>query len=91
MRTARLVFLMLLIPEARVRWLGLAFGIVFTLNLVAAIPATPELGEWLPVWGPIGLVGSMTMVLISALAIAWVTVPAARLADPSTSNPGHVP
>ena len=35
-----LVFLMLLIPEARVRWLGLAFGVVFTLNLVAAIPAT---------------------------------------------------
>ena len=81
-----LVFLMLLIPEARVRWLGVAFGIVFTLNLVAAIPATPVLGEWLPVWGPIGLVGSMAMVLISGLALAWITVPATRLVDPSSSN-----
>ena len=36
-----LVFLMLLIPEARVRWLGIAFGIVFTLNLLAAVPPTP--------------------------------------------------
>jgi Gpi18-like mannosyltransferase len=65
-----LVFLMLLIPEARVRWLGVAFGIVFTLNLVAAIPATPELGTALPVWGLLGLAGSIAMVVIAAAAVA---------------------
>ena len=64
-----LVFLMLLIPEARVRWLGLAFGVVFTLNLVAAIPATEELGRLLPVWGPLGLVGSVVMVVLTALTL----------------------
>ena len=66
---------MLLIPEARVRWLGLAFGVVFTLNLVAAIPATKELGQLLPVWGPLGLLGSVAMVLIAATAVALVKSP----------------
>jgi Gpi18-like mannosyltransferase len=65
-----LVFLMLLIPEARVRWLGVAFGVLFTLNLVAAIPATPELGRALPVWGTVGLLGSIAMVVIAAAAVA---------------------
>ncbi len=37
-----LVFLMLLVPDVRMRWLGLAFGVVFTLNLLAAIPPTPR-------------------------------------------------
>ena len=60
-----LVFLMLLIPEARLRWLGLAFGIVFTLNLVAAIPATAELGGLIPVWGPAGALASVVMVLLT--------------------------
>ena len=53
-----LVFLMLLVPDVRMRWLGLAFGIVFTLNLLAAVPPTPAIGEWLPVAGPLGIAGS---------------------------------
>jgi hypothetical protein len=56
---------MLLIPEARIRWLGLAFGLVFTLNLVAAIPATEELGRFLPVGGPLGLAGSIAILVIT--------------------------
>jgi len=64
-----LVFLMLLIPEARARWIGLAFGVLFTLNLVAAIPATEELGRLLPVWGPLGLVASVVMVVLTALTL----------------------
>ncbi len=46
-----LIFLMLLIPEPRIRWLAIAFGIVFTLNLLAAAPPTPEIGAALPVAG----------------------------------------
>jgi Gpi18-like mannosyltransferase len=64
-----LVFLVLLIPEARVRWLGLAFGVVFTINLVAAIPATPELGRLLTVWGPLGLIGSVAMITIAVATL----------------------
>jgi Gpi18-like mannosyltransferase len=82
-----LVFLLLLVPEARVRWLGVAFGVVFTLNLVAAIPATPELGQAFPIWGPLGLVGSLAMVLIAAAAVALVTLPEERLTERSASSP----
>lgn len=64
-----LVFLMLLIPEARIRWLGLVFGVVFTLNLVAAIPATSELGRLLPIWSPIGIAGSVVMVALTIVTL----------------------
>jgi Gpi18-like mannosyltransferase len=64
-----LVFLMLLIPEARIRWLGIAFGVVFTLNLVAAIPATEDLGRLLPVGGVLGLAGSIAMIVITVATL----------------------
>jgi Gpi18-like mannosyltransferase len=67
-----LVFLMLLIPEARVRWLGIAFGIVFTLNLLAAVPPTPEIGALLPIGGLLGIVGSVAMVGICG-AVVWLS------------------
>jgi hypothetical protein len=60
-----LLFLMLLIPEARTRWLGLAVGVVFVLNLVTAVPATTELGQLLPMWSPLSTVGSLLMVLLT--------------------------
>lgn len=62
---AALVFLMLLIPEPRVRAIAVAFGIVHTLNLVAAIPATAELGRLLPVGGLSGIAGSIAMVALT--------------------------
>ena len=83
-----LVFLMLLIPEARVRWLGLAFGVVFTLNLVAAIPATEELGRLLPVWGPLGLVGSVVMVVLTGLTLYELQRPAVAVAGPGPALAG---
>jgi Gpi18-like mannosyltransferase len=64
-----LVFFMLLVPEVRIRWLGFAFGVVFTLNLVAAIPATEELGSVLPIGGLLGLVGSIAMVVITVATL----------------------
>jgi Gpi18-like mannosyltransferase len=68
-----LVFLMLLIPEARARWLGIAFGIVFTLNLLAAVPPTPLIGELLPAGGWLGILGSLTMLGIcgASLWLMW--------------------
>ena len=70
-----LLFLVLLIPEARVRWLGIAFGVVFTLNLVAAIPATEQLGRLLPTWGPLGLAGSVVMVALTVAGLVALAAP----------------
>ena len=42
----------------------MAFGVVFTLNLLAAIPPTPEIGRLLPVAGPLGIAGSVAMLAI---------------------------
>jgi hypothetical protein len=64
-----LLFLILLIPEARLRWLGVAVGVVFTLNLVAAVPATSELGQLLPMWSPLSLVGSVVMVALAVILL----------------------
>jgi Gpi18-like mannosyltransferase len=77
-----LVFLMLLIPEARVRWLGIAFGIVFTLNLLAAVPPTPEIGALLPIGGLLGIVGSVAMVGICG-AVVWLSWVGGRSPSPS--------
>lgn len=60
-----MAFLMLLIPETRMRWIGLAFGIVFSMNLVAAIPATSELGRLLPVSGALGIAGSLAIIALT--------------------------
>jgi Gpi18-like mannosyltransferase len=60
-----LVFLALLVAEPRARWLGLAFGVVFTLNLLAAVPPTPEIGALLPVSGLLGVTGSIAMLAIT--------------------------
>ncbi len=71
---AALILLVLLIPESRERWFWLVFGIVFTLNLVAAVPATPDLAATLPVSGPLGILGSVAMTALTVLAIRWVPV-----------------
>jgi hypothetical protein len=63
-----LVFLALLVADARWRWLGIAFGVVFTLNLVAAVPATAKLGELVPIAGPLGIAGSVAMLVVAAVA-----------------------
>jgi Gpi18-like mannosyltransferase len=64
-----LVFLALLVEEPAARWLSVAFGIVFTLNLLAAIPPTPEIGKVLPVAGPLGIAGSIAMLAITVVVV----------------------
>jgi hypothetical protein len=68
-----LVFLALLIPEPRLRWLALAFGIVFTLNLLAAVPPSVEIGRVIPVAGPIGISGSILMLAIACASVTLVS------------------
>ncbi len=66
-----IVFLMLLLPDVRVRWVAIAFGVVFSLNLLAAAPPTPEIGTLLPVDGALGIAGSIAMIAIT-VATLWL-------------------
>jgi hypothetical protein len=63
------IFLVLLIRDRPVRWLWLALGVAFTLNLLAAIPPTPEIRALLPVAGPLGVSGSFAMLAITIAAL----------------------
>ena len=65
-----LILLVLLLPERRIGWLWVAFAVVFTLNLLAAIPPTPGIAELLPVAGVLGVVGSLAMVGITLWLLA---------------------
>jgi Gpi18-like mannosyltransferase len=83
---AALILLVLLLPEARIGWLWAAFAVVFSLNLVAAIPPTPEIGAAVPIAGPLGIVGSVAMVAITLVVVAmtgWPAVGARRGSAPS--------
>jgi len=68
-----LVFLLLLIPERRVQWLYLAFGVVFTLNLWSAAPPAPIFRTWLPYPGVHSLVGAVAMIAITGLVFIWMS------------------
>lgn len=80
-----LVFLTLVLAEPRLRILGVAFGVVFTLNLLAAVPPTPEVGALLPVAGAVGVVGSVAMLAITLTALRLLTWPDADRAVASGS------
>ncbi len=67
------IFLALLIRERRLRWLGVAFGIVFTVNLLAAVPPTPDLAAILPVAGWLGVAGSVAMLGITAATLSLLS------------------
>ena len=66
---AAVVFLAVLVDDRRVRWLVLAFGVAFFLNLVAAASAN-YLGGILPVTGLPGIAGSVVTVGAALAALA---------------------
>ena len=68
-----LIFLLLLIPERRIAWLYLAFGVVFTLDLLSAAPPAPIFAEWLPFGGIVSIIGSFVMIAITFLTLTWMT------------------
>ena len=70
-----LIFLVLLIPERRIQWLYLAFGVVFTLNLWSAAPPAPIFRQWLPFPGVHSMVGAVVMLAITALTLLWMSSP----------------
>jgi hypothetical protein len=81
-----LVFLVLLIPERRVLALWVSLGVVMTLNLLAAIPPSEQIGTLLPISGPLGIAGSLAMIVITVLVLRE-TVASAREPDPVLRAP----
>ncbi|HET9520374.1 MAG TPA: hypothetical protein VFO73_04940 [Candidatus Limnocylindrales bacterium] len=65
-----LVFLVLLLPDRRVLALWLVFSVTFTLNLLAAIPPTTEIGAALSVTGALGILGSVVMLGVTCASLA---------------------
>lgn len=74
---AALLFLVLLLPERLGRvsatslWVG--FAVVFSLNLIAAIPPTPDIGAMLPIAGLLGILGSLAMIAMTVTVIRATT------------------
>ncbi len=67
------IFIVLLLPERPIRWLALGIGAVFTLNLLAAVPPTPTIGDLLPVDGLLGIAGSLAMLALTGVTVALLT------------------
>ena len=86
---AALGFLMFAIPERRVRWLGVAFGVVYTLNLFSAVPPTPWIDSILPYTGPITVVGSIAMLAITLVTLWLLASPPVE--DAAVRLPGPAP
>ncbi len=61
---AVLAFLPLAFPDLRALVATLAFGAVFTLNVLAAVPPTPAIRNVLPFGGSVGILGSIAMLAI---------------------------
>ena len=61
---AAIAFLPLAFPSRAVLVLTIAFGGVFTLNLLAAVPPLPEIGAALRVGGSLGIAGSVVMLAV---------------------------
>jgi hypothetical protein len=90
-----LVFLVLAFPDRTAAVLAAAFGVVFTLNLLAAIPPTAEIDSLLDVGGPLGIAGSVAMLAILvgvglqlARRPAEAGAPAATAAAPNGAEAG---
>jgi Gpi18-like mannosyltransferase len=69
---AAAIFLILLIPEARIRLLAIVLGFVFTLNLWAQVPPTPAFKALLPPDGVVAIVGCVVMLVLTLIVVREV-------------------
>jgi dolichyl-phosphate-mannose-protein mannosyltransferase len=80
-----LVLLPLLWPDRRAVWLWAAVSVVFTANLLAAVPPSGGPGSVVPLGGPVGVAGSVAMVAISGIAL--LSLRSASGGRPATGTP----
>jgi Gpi18-like mannosyltransferase len=79
-----LVFLALLIAERRFLAIWFAFGVVFTLNLLAAVPP-PGVEAFLSVQGPLGIAGSVAMLAVTVAVLLELLAAPRERAEPEPS------
>lgn len=70
---AAALFLLLLIPDVRFRWINVAFAIVFTANLFVAVPPTIDSRTLIREFPALGVLGSIVMLAITAILYALLT------------------
>jgi dolichyl-phosphate-mannose-protein mannosyltransferase len=70
---AAVVFLVPLLPDRRVLAVWLLFSVVFTLNLIGAVPPTVELAALVPGSGLLTIAGSVAITALTA-AVLWLVV-----------------
>jgi len=58
---AALIIPVLLLADVQIRWWWLALSVAVTLNLLAAVPPTPWIGDLLSATGPLAIVGAITI------------------------------
>ena len=78
-----LVFLVLAFPDRAAAVLAALFGVVFTLNLFAAIPPTPDVDALLDVGGPLGVIGSVAMLAIVVLVAIQLRASSGATEEPA--------
>ena len=66
---AALIVPVLLLSDRPTRSWWLAFSVTFFLNLVAAVPPSPQIGALLPVSGPLGVAGAVAMTALCIWAV----------------------
>ena len=76
-----LAFLPLAFPDRRALALSISFGVVFTLDLLAAVPPTPAIGAAVPLGGALGVAGSLAMLAILGIEAAHATERPIRMPD----------
>ena len=86
---AALMIPVLLLSHRPTLWWWLAFSVTFFLNLVAAVPPSPDIGAWIPVSGPLGVVGALAMTGLCVWAV--VLTRRASLNEPESQRVAEVP
>ncbi len=84
---AVLAFLPLAFPDRRVLVLSVVFGVAYTLNLLAAAPPTEAIGSAIPIGGPLGVVGSITILVVLGGILAVLAGEARTATERSTLMP----
>ena len=70
-----IIFLAALVPDVRVRLLGLVFGVAYTLNLFVFVPPSPEIDRLLSNQLALGIVGSLTILAVTLFSLSNLNEP----------------
>ena len=77
------------LPDRRAVGLWVVFGVVFTLNLLAAVP--PAALDVVPIGGVVGTIGSVAMTAIAVILLIEMRRPSPAAATPRVSLPVAAP